>query len=44
MKDKFFIDSNVLVYSYSYSEPDKNEKAWNILKEKDRIINIQKQP
>ncbi len=38
MKDKFFIDSNVLVYSYSYSEPDKNGKAWDILKEKDKII------
>ena len=38
MSDKFFIDSNVLIYAYSYSEPDKNEKAWEILKEKDRVI------
>ena len=38
MSDKIFIDSNVLIYAYSYSEPAKNEKAWEILKEKDKII------
>ena len=37
MSDKIFIDSNVLIYAYSYSEPEKTEKVWNILKEKDKI-------
>ena len=35
MKDKVFIDTNVLIYAYSETEPDKKDTTLNIL-EKNR--------
>ncbi len=34
MKDKYFLDTNILVYSFDTLNPDKREIALNIISEK----------
>ena len=41
MKDSVFVDTNVFIYAYSGTEPEKKEKALIILKRKDIVISTQ---
>jgi predicted nucleic acid-binding protein len=41
MKDKVFLDTNILIYAYSGTEPDKRDIALNILEEHSIVISIQ---
>ena len=38
MRDKVFLDSNIILYSYSKTEPDKNEVANNLIFSTDKVI------
>jgi predicted nucleic acid-binding protein len=40
MKDKVFIDTNILIYAYS-EEDLKRERAINLIKENNSVISIQ---
>lgn len=40
MRDRVFIDTNILIYSYS-NEEEKKEKAVNLIKQNDSIISLQ---
>ena len=39
--DRAFIDSNVLIYAYSNTEPEKRQKAQTEIRKYDRIISTQ---
>lgn len=41
MKDKTFVDTNVFIYAYSKTEPEKKNIALEILKNQNIIINTQ---
>lgn len=41
MKDKVFLDTNILIYAYSGTEPDKRDIALTILEEHIIVISIQ---
>ena len=41
MKDRVFADTNVFIYAYSDTEPEKKEKALITLKRKDIVISTQ---
>jgi predicted nucleic acid-binding protein len=41
MKDKVFIDTNVLIYAYSETEPDKKATTLNILENYHIVFSIQ---
>jgi len=41
MQDKAFVDTNVLIYSYSETEPDKKDMSLSILERKNIVINTQ---
>ena len=41
MRDKAFVDTNVFIYAYSKTEPEKKNIALEILKNQDVIINTQ---
>jgi predicted nucleic acid-binding protein len=41
MKDRVFIDTNVLIYAYSDTEPEKKEKSLIILEKEDVMISTQ---
>ena len=41
MKDRVFIDSNILIYSYSRTEPEKQMIAVNIISENNSVISTQ---
>jgi predicted nucleic acid-binding protein len=41
MKDKVFIDTNVLIYAYSETEPDKKDITLNILENYHIVFSIQ---
>jgi len=41
MKDKVFLDTNILIYAYSGTEPDKRYIALTILEEHSIVISIQ---
>ncbi|MBS3948535.1 MAG: PIN domain-containing protein [Dethiobacter sp.] len=41
MQDKVFVDTNVLIYSYSETEPDKKDMSLSILERKSIVISTQ---
>jgi len=41
MKDKVFLDTNILVYSYSNDEPSKRQVAQNLISENNSVISTQ---
>ena len=41
MKDRVFVDTNVFIYAYSGTEPEKKEKALITLERKDIVISTQ---
>lgn len=41
MKDRVFLDTNILIYSYSYTEPQKQTIAANIISGSDSVISTQ---
>ena len=41
MNDKVFLDTNILVYAYSNTEPDKQAIARNIIAENESYISTQ---
>ena len=41
MKDRVFVDTNVLIYAYSGTEPEKKEKSLIILEKEDVMISTQ---
>ena len=43
MRDKVFLDTNIIIYAYSDDEPQKQEIANNILEEYERQISISTQ-
>jgi len=43
MRDKVFLDTNIIIYAYSDDEPEKQEIANNILEEYERQISISTQ-
>ncbi len=40
-KDKVFLDTNILVYSYSYSEKDKQKIAQSLIANSNSFISTQ---
>lgn len=41
MSDKVFVDTNLLIYAYSATEPEKKEIVLKLLEEHDIIISTQ---
>ncbi len=41
MNDRIFFDSNILIYSYSEDEPGKQQKARQLIQEKNSFISTQ---
>ena len=41
MQDRIFIDTNVLIYAYSETEPDKKDIAFTVLENHHVVISIQ---
>ena len=41
MKDKVFIDSNIIIYAYTNDEPDKKSIALNILNNRTYVLSVQ---
>ncbi len=41
MKDKLFLDTNVFIYAYSKTEPEKKEIALKLLRSEEIVISTQ---
>jgi len=41
MKDRVFVDTNILIYLYSVNEPEKRRKVEKLIADKDCVISVQ---